>query len=176
MIKDFYFSLNFNMKSIDELIEKLNLFSNELIEFNGPISAEEIAATEKAIGYVLPMDYKAFLSIHNGIALMGVTIYGIKDRYNQFSLLDAYYYEHESVGNVMFKYLIPFSPDGLGNHYCFDARTNNTFSCEIKFWQHDIIYNELIQPEKVNSSFSEWVEEVLIDWTLGDYDFKGNPK
>jgi len=71
-------------------------------------------------------------------------------------------------------YLVPFSPDGGGNHYCFDTRTINENSCNVVFWQHDYPYSEDDPPEVTNTSFTEWMKEVVIDWTLEDYDYDGN--
>ena len=59
------------------------------------------------------------------------------------------------------------------NHYCFDSTTCDEQSCKIIFWQHDIYYSNEDPPEVANNSLAEWVKEVLIDWTLEEYDYNG---
>jgi hypothetical protein len=76
----------------------------------------------------------------------------------------------------MYDYLVPFSPDGFGNHYCFDTRTTNNNLCNVLFWQHNYPYSEDDPPEVTNGSFAEWLKEVAIDWTLEDHDYNGNKK
>ncbi len=162
------------MKTIEELIQQLELFSSELIDLQPSIDERRILELEEKLGFQLPKDYRTFLKVHNGLALMGVTIYGIDNRL--FSLEKAYSFEHYEVDNPMPEYLLPFSPDGGGNHYCFDLRACSLESCEVVFWQHDFIYSEEHKPEVVNPNFSDWVEEVVIEWTLEDYDYNGNKK
>ena len=106
---------------------------------------------------------------------MGKVVYGIDDGSGRYSLEDCYQFEHFEVGNPMPDFLIPFSPDGAGNHYCFDSRQCNEESCNIIFWQHDLEL-EINEVEVVNSSFAHWVKEVVIEWTLEDFDYSGNPK
>lgn len=161
------------MATINELVQQLELFSAELIELRPPINEAKIGEFEGKFALTLPVDYKAFLKLHNGLSLIGLIIYGIDDESVRFSLEDAYNFEHHQVDNPIPEYLVPFSPDGGGNHYCFDLRTHNLESCEIIFWQHDLMYNDDNKPEVVNESFADWMKEVVIDWTLEDYDYSG---
>ena len=162
------------MKTIEQLVQQLELFATELISSEPPINEEEIFRLETKFKLQLPNDYKAFLRVHNGFSLMGVVIYGIRN--NNFDLEQCYLFEHHEVNNPMPKHLVAFSPDGTGNHYCFDLRKCNSESCEVVFWQHDSFYDDEHEPEVVNSSFAEWVQEVVIAWTLEDYDYNGNKK
>src|SRR5687767_4094816 len=162
------FRLIYIMRTIEELIQQLELFSPGLIDLQPPTDEASILKFEKKLGFQLPKDYKTFLKVHNGLSLMGITIYGIDNGSLSFSLEKCYVFEHDEVDNPMPQYIVPFSPDGGGNHYCFDLRTCNLESREIVFWQHDFIYNDELTPDVVNSSFADWVEEVVIDWTLED--------
>jgi len=65
--------------------------------------------------------------------------------------------------------LIPFSPDGGGNHYCFDSTRCDGESCKVVFGSI-ICHTARRTSETVNNSFTEWAKEVLVDWTLEDYD------
>ena len=164
------------MKTIEELIQQLKLFSAELIELQPPIDEGNIIALEERLSIRLPNDYRAFLRFHNGLRLMGTSVYGITTTSDPHSLEGAYLFEHYEVENPMPEYVVPFSPDGEGNHYCFDLRTCHQESCEVIFWQHDLTYTEEYKPEVVHSSFAAWVKEVIIDWTLEEYDYNGNEK
>lgn len=82
--------------------------------------------------------YGASLPLHahsmtNGFSLMGDEVLGITK--NKYDLVNAYQFEHYEVINSQYEYLIPFSPDGFGNSYCFDTRikTNQGFSNQIVF-------------------------------------------
>jgi cell wall assembly regulator SMI1 len=161
------------MSTIENLIHQVELFSLEIIDMRKPIDNQKILDFEERFNLQLPKDYKTFLMAHNGLTLMGITVYGID---NNYSLENCYLFEHFEVTNPMPGYFVPFSPDGRGNHYCFDLRTSNFESCEIVFWQHDFVYNEDIRIETVNVSFAHWMKEVVIDWTLEDYDYSGKRK
>lgn len=152
------------------------LFSEKIITLNKPASQESIIAVERQYNIKLPEDYLAFIRKINGLSLMGTIVYGVGEETWQSSLEKNYKLEHEEVANPMYDYLVPFSPDGGGNHYCFDTRTINENSCNIIFWQHDYAYSAEDSPEITNNSFTEWVKQVVIDWTLEDYDYDGNSK
>ena len=90
----------------------------------------------------------------------------------------VYVREHFKVKVPQYDYLVPFSPDGQGNFYCFNTKnlTDNGDSCPIVFWVSNYIYSKDDQPEIVNNSFVDWVNEVVIGWTLEDYDYDGKLK
>ena len=104
---------------------------------------------------------------------MGSRVYGVGKEKEANSINENYIFEHEEVANPMPIELIPFAPDGYGNHYCFNTKAIAGESCEIVFWQHDYTYNEFDLPEVINSSFAEWLKEVVINWTLEDYGYDG---
>lgn len=168
--------LNSSFMNMQEIIVQLELFSERIITLDKPVSAEEIDSFEKRTKLILPNDYKILLKRYNGINLMGTIVYGILKGEISISLEEAFNFEHQEVDNVIFDYLIPFSPDGVGNHYCFDTRTYNDESCNVVFWQHNYLYTDNDQPETTHFSFAMWLKEVVIDWTLDDYDYEGNPK
>jgi cell wall assembly regulator SMI1 len=161
---------------IVEIIKELEKFSNVILALNTPVDETQVVEFEKSFNLVLPADYRFLLKMYNGVTLDGTQVYGINEAANVFSLKDCYIGEHYEVSNPMPLYLVPFSPDGGGNHYCFDTRTNNSDSCNIVFWQHDYPYSEDNLPEITNTSFAGWIKEVMIDWTLEDYDYDGTEK
>jgi hypothetical protein len=162
--------------NIFNVISELEKFSNEIFSVNEAIGEEEIIGFETRYNLKLPEDYKILIRNYNGISLYGTQAYGIKEKNGVFSLEECYLSEHYEVENEMPFYLVSFSPDGGGNHYCFDTRFNDSKSCPIVFWQHDISYSDENLPEVVNPSLADWIKEVMIDWTLEDYDYDGTEK
>ncbi|MBO9202781.1 MULTISPECIES: SMI1/KNR4 family protein [Niastella] len=162
--------------TINNLIEELLLFSDKIITLKAPVSEESIIAFERNHNIKLPKDYIELVRKINGLSLMGTIIYGVGEETWEFSLDKNYKLEHEEVANPMYDYLIPFSPDGGGNHYCFDTRYIDDDSCNVIFWQHDYPYTVDDPPEITNPSLTEWIKEVVIDWTLEDYNYDGSEK
>jgi cell wall assembly regulator SMI1 len=161
------------MESIDELIRHILRFSPKLRHLNDGASEAKIVQFENTYQLELPSDFKAFLLIANGIALLESTVFGIFDESVPVSLNGAYKYEHLEVENKMPKYLVPFSPDGRGNHYCFDCSTHLNDSCKVVFWEYDVLYDVNDPPEIVDNSFTEWAQQVLVDWKLLDINYDG---
>ena len=159
-----------------DTINEIEKFSNSLLSLNKPVAEKEIISFEKKFDLILPSDFKMLLRKYNGIDLAGTNIYGIQKGKISYSLEECYQFEHYEVENRMPLYLVPFSPDGGGNHYCFDTRVINENSCPIVFWQHDFSYSSERPPEIVNASLADWVKEVMIDWTLEDYNYDGTEK
>ena len=163
-----------NIKSV---INELNKFSNKMLTTSPPSSESSIKKAEAELGLKLPNDYLDFIKTYNGINLQGIEVFGIKDYNNSLkNLQELYFYEHRMNIFQMPPELIPFSPDGFGNHYCFDSSKITKNSMEIIFWQSGYEYTKFDTPELVNSSFLEWLKEVVIDWTLEEYDYNGNPR
>jgi cell wall assembly regulator SMI1 len=162
------------MDTIYSVINEILKFSTRVLTVKDGVTEGEIRAFEEKYNLNLPNDYKTFLKRTNGLDLMGAIVYGINDESVYMSLDRAFKIEHYEVDNEMPIYLIPFSPDGGGNHYCFDSTRCDGESCKVIFWQHNRSYTEENPPEMVNDSFAAWAKEVLVDWTLEDYDYNGN--
>lgn len=165
-------------KQISQLFQELSKFSERVIEFNAPVNEFLISKFEKENDILLPKEYKQFLSVSNGLNLMGDEILGLYDIKNTNDLFSVYRFEHFEVIRPMPKYLIPFSPDGGGGFYCFDTRisTNRGFSNQIVFWSTDYLYTDVDLPEITHNSMCDFIQECLIGWTLEVYDYNGNEK
>ena len=157
-------------EKIDSVLKQLHLFSEGVVEFRLPVKPEVVSAFETRHGIILPEDYKYLLSITNGVSLMGDCILGLGSPACSEDLETIYHIEHFECGNPMPLHLIPFCPDGFGNHYCFDIHHGN-----IVFWQHDVDYANN-SPEVVYSNLAELLQEVFIDWTLESYNYDGSEK
>lgn len=161
---------------IGNIIEELLLFSERALQLNAPVSNGAIERFESQFQIILPEDYKQLVNRFNGFSLMGFEVYGVGQEIGATSLNKNYVFEHDEVGNPMYKYFVPFSPDGFGNHYCFDLSTMKDGICQIVFWQHDFSYSENERPEVCNDSFTAWIKKDVIDWTLENNDYNGRSK
>ncbi|MEO0685405.1 MAG: SMI1/KNR4 family protein [Cyanobacteria bacterium J06649_11] len=162
------------IKKCENVIQELMRFSDEILFLGGKVNNEIFEEFDKEIGHPLPDDYKFFISRFNGFSLMGTEVYGIRSK---LDIIKNYDIEHKKVVNPQFDYLVPFSPNGRGDHYCFDTRKiyeNGT--CPIVFWQWDYSFYHPNDIEITNNSFVDWVQEVMVEWTLEEYDYNGIEK
>jgi cell wall assembly regulator SMI1 len=165
------------IKQSDLIINELLKFSKTLLEIKAPIKKEEFEKFEHKISYRLPLDFKHFLMQFNGFSLNGTDVLGISENLKGESLESVYNFEHNVAENKMPPYLLPFSNDGRGNYYCIDlSRKYNKIQCPIVFWQWDFQYENINDIETCNLNFNDWVNEVMIEWTLEYYDYNGNER
>lgn len=168
-----------NMEIIEkcnQTLEELYKFSPEILYLGENIIDSRLESLEEEIGYKLPEDFKYIMKKHNGITLAGTQIYGLSAKLKESSLGKIYAFEHSEVENPMPKNFFPFSPDGRGNHYCLDLSKLEANVCPVMFWQWDFEYDNLEDVEVSNDNFAEWVNEVMIEWTLQMYNFDGTEK
>ena len=159
---------------MEKVIAELLKFSSNILELGYPILDNRINLFEKKYGIHVPNDFRDFVSQYNGISLAGIEVYGF-DITKPESIENVYDYEHFQVSIPQYPHLIPFSPDGGGNFYCFDtANISTKGDCPIVFWVSNYIYSDSDCPETVNNNFLEWLQQVVIDWTLECYDYEGN--
>jgi cell wall assembly regulator SMI1 len=161
---------------IKSAIDHLLKFSPDILTLNNPVNEVDIKNFEELYGLQLPQDYIYLLHRTNGFNLMGASVLPVLGAEVTGSLEESYIFEHFKVANPMHTDLIPFSPDGGGNHYCFDVSGGNRSVSKIVFWQHDITYSNEIKPELTHESLADWINEVVMEWTLEDFDYDGNEK
>lgn len=150
---------------LEEIIKILKRVPNEYIYWGDSVSKTEILGFECRTGIKLPLDYVELLKHFNGINLMGACLLGIPiDGGDPENLESVYDFEHYESANPMPLYLIPFSPDGGGNHYCFDTR-NDT----IVFWNSEYDYSDIL-PEIVYNTLAQMMRDVFIEWTIKEDD------
>ena len=167
-----------SIKKIDEIILELKKFSSNSVTLNPPVDTTFLNKFERDFQIELPNDYKYLLSLTNGFNLMGDEVLGIHYLPNISDIVDVYKYEHFSIINPQYPYLVPFSPDGGGNFYCFDTRkkTQEGDSNNIVFWQSDYEYTESDTPEITHDCLADFINECIISWTLEDYNYDGSNK
>ena len=113
---------NKTKKEMDEAIAELKKFTSRVSIWHDPVDLALIGRFESRFGLKLPEDYKYLLGITDGFAVMGDIVYGMTDKSYCDNLFSLYHREHYEVIVPQYEYLIPFSPDGFGNFYCFDTR------------------------------------------------------
>ncbi|WMW76927.1 SMI1/KNR4 family protein [Flavobacterium sp. 20NA77.7] len=164
------------MNKVDNILERLYKFSPNILQLGKAIADDRLEILQSNISINLPNDFVYLLKKHNGIFLCGVEILGLGMDFGKSSLDKVYQFEHFEVNNPMPLEYFPFSPDGMGNHYCLDlSKKEGNDSCPIVFWQWDVDY-QLNEVETCNSDFLDWMEEVLIGWTENDYNYDGSEK
>jgi len=163
-------------EKISTTFNELMKFSNSILRIENSITDNRIEIFEEKIGYKLPKDFKYFIEKCNGFTLLCTQVNGIGIEFEESSLDKIYEFEHFEVGNPMPKEYLPFSPDGFGNHYCIDLSNCINDICSVVFWQHDFEYKNKTEVETCNESFIDWVNEVMIEWTLDEFNYDGTEK
>lgn len=165
-------------QEMDEVIAELSKFTSRVLDWRIPADINLIERFESEYQVNLPEDYKYLLSITNGFSLMGFEVLGIMWDRKAHDLVDTYRIEHFEVIVPQYKHLIPFSPDGGGNFYCFDThvKTNNNASNQIVFWYSNYEYSELDPPEITHQSLADYIKNWIIELTLEDYDYNGDER
>ena len=165
------------LKECESIILELKRFSEDLLELNEPIKDDRVELFEQKIKFELPIDFKFFLKSFNSFSLGGTEVFGLGSDFKASSLDKLYDFEHNEVENKLPLHFMPFSNDGRGNHYCLDLSwLNEQKVCPVIFWQWDFNYKSTEDVETCNESFNEWVKEVMIEWTLEDYNYDGTEK
>ena len=166
------------MTDVEAVVAELAKFAPDVCERGDPANPALVAAFERATALVLPADYRAVVAHVNGFSVMGNEVYGLRGPDESASLESVYRFEHDEVQVPQPTYLVPFSPDGGGNFYCFDTRypSTATGSCPVVFWVSNYRYTEADPPGVVYPTFLAFVQEVIIAWPLEDYDYDGNER
>ncbi|MDF7822268.1 SMI1/KNR4 family protein [Runella sp. MFBS21] len=161
---------------MEKLITELLKFSNDTLEIGEPIKDQRIKNFELYRNLEVPSDFKQFIKKMNGLTLMGTEVYGF-DPNKANSIENIYYREHFEVKIPQYSWLIPFSPDGRGNFYCLDTINKlENGNYPIVFWVSNYEYSEIDTPEITHNNFLDWLQEVVIDWTLEYYNYDGSEK
>lgn len=159
------------------IINELKKFSLNILDLGTSIKDNRIEKFEFNNQINLPEDFKEFMKEINGFSLMGTEVYCFdEDKANSIEKL--YEREHFQVNFPQYPKYVPFSADGRGNFYCLDTYNlaKDKKLCPVIFWVSNYEYTIEDQPELAFTTFGEWIEEVVIAWTLEDFDYSGNEK
>ena len=163
-------------QEMDEVIVELQKFTPQVLDWRQPVDSVLIERFESRFNVKLPEDYKYLLNVTNGFSLMGDVVLGMTDEQYGEDLFSVYQFEHFEVVVPQYKHLIPFSPDGGGNFYCFDThvKTNGGDSNQIVFWYSNYEYSESDPPEVTHQSLADYIKNWIIALTLEDYGYNGD--
>jgi len=161
---------------IEETYNHLRRFNEFPLTLGEPILDNRLEEFENKYGIKLTSEFKYIYRKHNGFGLSGVEVMGLGEEFRGGSLDKYYEMMHKYFQNFIPKEFVPISRDGWGNYYCLDLSRCTSKICPIVFWQHDYEYSVLSDIETCNNSFAEWIDEVMIDWTLQEYDYEGSRK
>jgi cell wall assembly regulator SMI1 len=164
------------ISACDEILKELSKFSEDILFLGEPITDKRIIEFEKQIGFALPLDFKYLLSIHNSFSLSGTEVLGIGEEFRGASLENVYQFEHKTGLYPMRAEFLPFSADGAGNHYCLDLSRLKDELCPVIFWQPNYEYTSNDDVETCNANFFEWMQEVMINWSLEEMNYDGSDK
>jgi hypothetical protein len=128
---------------------------------NGGVGTAEIDQCEERLGVRLSNSYRWFLR-EFGIGCFPEEIYGIHHGpLPGFKLEYHTHAEQHECEPPLPHHLVPFSPDGWGNHYCLDTSRLSEGECPVVFWNHE--KGEGQQPERTHPTFLDWLEEKALE-------------
>lgn len=108
----------------------------------------------RPLDLVLPEDYLFFMNWSNGLYVFGLDILGIGNE--RSDLIENINWEQKKSNNLLPKHIIPFSPVGNGDFYCFDIKDGlKDGVCPVIYWQWD--YSSPNDYEYLADSFVEWL-------------------
>lgn len=140
------------MSKIQSLINHIKVHAPDK-SLGGSASTVSIRGVEAQLGVQLPDDFKEFLQAF-GASSWPEMIYGISSRQG-FDIVYQTNWERIEAAPPLPEHIIPFSPDGWGNHYCLDTASHGT----VIFWNHEDTAEQAV--EMTHESFTVWLEDAL---------------
>jgi hypothetical protein len=118
----------------------------------------DLSRIEGQLGAVLPESYKHFLR-EVGWSYWPEDIYGVSPGVPGMGLIERTRAEREDVALPLPRPLIPFSPDGWGNHYCMDTARLVDGECPVVLWDHQGGSDQELR--QTHASFLDWLEATV---------------
>jgi hypothetical protein len=139
----------------EEIIEKCEALKSFLMTLDeDDLGTNFKVPFVKPLDLILPDDYIFFMEWSNWISVLGLEILGIGNE--RSDLIENIYWEQNKSNNLMPKYIIPFSPVGNGDFYCFDIKGGlKEGICPVIYWQWD--YSSQDDYELLADSFVDWL-------------------
>jgi hypothetical protein len=145
------------MPSIHEAIELLKLASIAKPRGCRAPTAEELARAESYLGAPLPPSFKIFLAEAGSYKLRYWETFWVgDDSLGYRNIIEANRAEREGAEPALPTFLITFHNNGMGDHLCFDARSQTpTGEYSIAFWDHELPADQDF--DIVADDFAEWL-------------------
>lgn len=123
---------------------------------SGGISEATIAEVEATIGFVLPDEFRFFLSQFGTLQVGSESILGLGGPQHE-DLLKNYrsFLEWKPTSFL----LLPICADGFGNYHCIDLRSPDRDHRPVVFFRHDD--PDDLTPEVIASSFDAWFKTII---------------
>ncbi len=123
---------------------------------------QEIAAAERQLGVTFPPTFRSYLSEYGYLEFRSAEFYGLGagvpehlDLIRNATAERARFHPHIPV------HLVPFMPNGCGDHYCIDlsARVDDP---PVVFWDHEL--DTAQRPQRLADTFTSWLLEHTHEW------------
>jgi hypothetical protein len=110
---------------------------------------------QRQLGTELPESFLGFLQQFGG-TYWPREVYGVSE-YPELDLLSMTTTEREEAEPSLPRHLVPFGPDGWGNHFCLDTARLVDGECPVVFWNHELAADQV--PELTHPTFLDWLEQ-----------------
>jgi hypothetical protein len=125
-----------------------------------PVTPDELAAAEQALGARLPDSYRWFQLEFGNVARGPVDIYSVRTpELSELDIVGINLDERHNAYPRLPAHLIAFSDSGGGDLLCFDSSVRHDGECMVVWWDHE--GDEGQRPEPAASSFLDWLEREL---------------
>jgi len=125
-------------------------------------SEETIVAAERKLGVVFPKAFRQFLSQWGYFEFRSAESYGLGDGVPaHLDLVRNTQVERNQFHPHIPTHLIPFMPNGCGDHYCIDISAVGD-DPPVVFWDHELDVNQT--PQVLAETFSLWLNKRTGDW------------
>jgi hypothetical protein len=119
----------------------------------------EVADCAARLGVRLPASYRRFLEQYS-YATWPDYIYGVHTSgLRAFDVARLAASDRAEAEPPMPPHLVPFAPDGFGNHFCLDTSAFQGDECPVVFWDHELGSGQI--PPVTHRSFLEWLVECV---------------
>lgn len=146
----------------DRYTKVLKLFrTRDPQDFGQTSSEDQIRQCETALGVSFPESYRWFLR-HFTASEWPDPVYGTQPLMGP-DIVTVTLEERGRAQAPLPQPLVPFGPDGNGNHHCLDTAQMSEGECPVVFWNREAGADQL--PKLTHPTFLHWLEE-RIEWEL----------
>jgi hypothetical protein len=124
---------------------------------------EEIVIAEQRLEVTFPPRFRSYLCECGYLEFGSAEFYGLGAGVpNHLDLVRNTIAERTEYHPQIPGHLVPFMPNGCGDHYCIDLSTRSD-DPPVVFWDHELI-NTKQKPQRLAETFSSWLLEHTHEW------------
>jgi SMI1-KNR4 cell-wall len=138
------------------------LDANPNASVGGGATEEEIAAAERELAVTFPATFRSYLAEFGYLVFRSAEFYGLGVGVPEhLDLIRNTKAERTEFHPQIPPHLVPFMPNGCGDHYCIDlsARTDDP---PVVFWDHEL--DTAQQPQRLADTFTSWLVHHTHEW------------